>query len=251
MVILLAQVLKRSGTLSVKTVHKEYGKIWLKGLLEFAESGCPIFRPTSSLSRGRLRSKGHGKLSIHYAADLETIGTIFRIIVSANQLSLYGAVAAMCEEYETLHDRSGQHVVMGQSSSSFVLSVIKTEVLLDCDDPAKQDLLLQQYGERIEKLSQQDKLSKFCMDAGFLNIVQIGQHFRTKDTADLSQFHAMACREYTLPREEEASQPKGWIQGNTKIGPVLEVAASYLYGKHGVETILTPGSEFLMDRIGL
>ena len=30
----------------------------------------------------------------------------------------------------------------------------------------------------------------------------------TKDTADLSQFHAVACREYTLPREEEASQTK-------------------------------------------
>ena len=34
-------------------------------LLEFAESDCPIFRATSPLSRGRLRSKGHGKLSIH------------------------------------------------------------------------------------------------------------------------------------------------------------------------------------------
>ena len=61
---------------------------------------------------------------------------------------------------------------MGQSSSSLVLSVIKREVPLDCDDPANQYLLLQQFGERIEKLSQQDKLSKFCMDAGFLNIVE-------------------------------------------------------------------------------
>ena len=29
-------------------------------LLEFAESGCPIFRATTPLSRGRLKSKGHG-----------------------------------------------------------------------------------------------------------------------------------------------------------------------------------------------
>ena len=62
-------------------------------LLEFAESGHPIFRPTTPLSRGNLRSKGHGKLSIHYCADQKTIETIFRIIASANQLSLYGAVA--------------------------------------------------------------------------------------------------------------------------------------------------------------
>ena len=73
------------------------------------------------------------------------------------------------------------------------------------------------------------------MDAGFLTVVEIGQYFRTKDTADLSQFNTMACREYTLPREEEASQPKGWIQGNTKIGPVLEVATSYLHGTYGDE----------------
>ena len=211
-----------------------WDKIAERMLLEFAESGCPIFRATSPLSRGQLKSKGHGKLSIHYAADLETVETIFRIIVSANQLSLYGAVAEMCEEYESLHERTGRpDMVMGQS---IVLSAIKTEVSLDCDDPTNQDLLLQQKRERIEKLSQQDKLSKCCMDAGFLNVVEIGQYFMTKDTGEFSQFtDAVACREYTFPREEEASQPKGWIQGNTEIGPVLEVATSYLHGKYGVE----------------
>ena len=39
----------------------------------------------------------------------------------------------------------------------------------------------------------------------------------TKHNAEFSQFRAAACREYTVPRDEEASQPKGWIQGNTKI----------------------------------
>ena len=106
-----------------------------KMLLEFAESGCPIFRATRPLSRGQLKSKGHGKLSIHFAAVQETIETIFRIIVSANQLSLYGAVAEMCEEYESLHERTGRPVVMAQS---IVLSAIKTEVSLESDDPANQ-----------------------------------------------------------------------------------------------------------------
>ena len=204
-------------------------------LLEFAEGGCPFFRATTPLSRGQVKSKGHGKLSIHHAAELETVETICRIVVSANLLSLYGAVAEICEEYESLHERTARPVVMGQSSSSLVLSVIKTEVPLDCDDPANQDLLLQQYGERIERLSQQDKLTKLCVDAGFLSVVENGQYFMTKDTAHLSQFHAVVCREYTLPRDDPASQPKGWIQGNTKIGPVLEVATSYLHGKYGVE----------------
>ena len=86
-----------------------------------------------------------------------------------------------------------------------------------------------------EKLSQQEKLSKICMDAGFLSVVENGQYFMTKDTGNLTHFNTVACREYTLPREDSTSQPKGWIQGNTKIGPVLEVATSYLHGKHGVE----------------
>ena len=117
-------------------------------LIEFAESGCPIFRAATPLSRGQLRSKGHGKLSIHFAAVQETIETFFRTIVSANQLSLYGAVAEICEEYESLHERTGRPVVMVQS---IVLSAIKTEVSLESDDQAYQNFLSQQYEERIEK----------------------------------------------------------------------------------------------------
>ena len=146
---------KKLYSISEDSPQGIWDKIAERMSLDVAESGCPIFRATTPLSRGQLRSKGHGKLSIHFAATQETIETIFRIFVSANQLSLYGAGAEMCEECDSLHDRSGRpDMVMGQS---IVLSAIKTEVFLDCDDPANQDLLLQQYEERIEKLSQQDK----------------------------------------------------------------------------------------------
>ena len=97
-------------------------------MLTFEETGHPVFRATSQLSRGRLKSKGHGKYSTQYCADLETIKTVFRTSISVNQLSLYGAVAEMCEEFESCHDRTGQPVVGGQSSSSLVPSVINTNV---------------------------------------------------------------------------------------------------------------------------
>ena len=90
---------------------------------------------------------------------------------------------------------------------------------------------LQRYRERIEKLPQQDRLSKFCTDAGFLTTVEIGQYFMTKDTEEFSQFtDSVASRGYTLPRDEDLSEPKGWIRGNTKIGPVLEVTTCCLQG---------------------
>ena len=58
------------------------------------------------------------------------------------------------------------------------------------------------------------------MDAGFLTVVEVGQYFMTKDTEEVSQFtDAVACREYTLPRDEDTSEPKCWIRENTKIGP--------------------------------
>ena len=37
-----------------------------------------------------------------------------------------------------------------------------------------------------------------------------------------------------MPRDEDTSEPKGWIRGNTKIGPVLEVTTCCLQGKYGV-----------------
>ena len=58
----------------------------------------------------------------------------------------------------------------------------------------------------------------------------------TKNTEEFSQFtESVACREYTLPSDEKSSDPKGWVRGNTKIGPVLKVTTSYLQGKYGVE----------------
>ena len=142
-----------------------------KMLLEFAESGCPIFRATTPFSRGKLKSKGHRKLSLHFCADQATIETIFRIIVFANQLSLYGAVANMCEDYESLHDRSGQSdVLMGQS---ILLSEIKAEIPLQNEIPSHQNLLLQRYEERIKLLSQENKVSKFCMDRIFLVLLKL------------------------------------------------------------------------------
>ena len=81
-------------------------------LLEFAESGHPTFRATTPLSRGQLKSKGRGKLSIHFAADQDTIDTIYRIILSVNQLSVYGATAAICEDFESHQDRLGEPKIL-------------------------------------------------------------------------------------------------------------------------------------------
>ena len=150
-------------------------------LVEFADNGCPIFRATAPLFRGQLKSTGHGKLSIHFAAGQETIETIFRIIVSANQLNLHGQSQTCVKNANPFTIDQGIDMVIGQS---VVLSEIKTEVPLENDDPSYQISLVQRYEERIERLSQQDKVSKFCMDAGFISVVEIGQYFIAKDNGE-------------------------------------------------------------------
>ena len=202
-------------------------------LLEFAESGHRIFRATTPLSMGSLKSKGRGKLSIHFAADEYTFDTIYRIILSVNQFSVYGAVAAICEEFEDHQDRTEKPVIMmGQST---VLGEVKPEAPLHDDNPMNDEIIWKQYIQQVESLSPENKVSKFCKEAGFIRVVEVGQYFMTKDTGDSRQFHSVACREYTLPRDDPASQPKGWIQGNMRIGPVLEVTTSFQNFKYGIE----------------
>ena len=62
-----------------------------------------------------------------------------------------------------------------------------------------------------------------------------GQYFVARDTGNFRQFHSVACRENTLLRDDPASQPKEWIQGNVMIGPVLEVTNSFQHFKYGIE----------------
>ena len=116
-------------------------------LLKFAESGHPIFRSTTPLSRGKLKSKGKGKVSIHFSADQDTVDTIYRIILSVNQLSVYGAVAAICEEYESHPDSTGEPVIL--EGQSLVLGEIRAEVLVHDEEPRDGQIILQQDVQQV------------------------------------------------------------------------------------------------------
>ena len=46
------------------------------------------------------------------------------------------------------------------------------------------------------------------METGFMRVVEVGQYIMTKDTGDFGQFRSVACREYTLPRDDPAHNQK-------------------------------------------
>ena len=175
-------------------------------MIKFSESGHPVFRSTSPSSRGVLKSKGGGKFSIHFCADEGTIKTVFRTIISGTQLSNYGAVSDLCEEYKACHVRTGDLFWQDNLTHMFVPTSLLMKTPTHSTDAPAQEALLQRYQERVDKLSQQNRVIKFCSDEGFLTTVDVGQYFMTKDTEEFSQFtDPVTCREYTLPRDEKSS----------------------------------------------
>ena len=160
--------------------------------------------------------------------------TVFGIIVSANQLSLYGAKADMCEEYETLHRSMRPDVVMGQSSSSIVLSVIKTE------------FFFRKWWPNVEKFSVATtwieltschnktnwvssvlcKISECCWE---WTVFHDERHWRshTISCSSLSWIHSSKTRTSITPKRMDPKEHKNW--------PVWEVAICYLHSKFGVE----------------
>ena len=67
-------------------------------MANFSGSGNPIFRSFSVFERGELRSNGGGKKSIHFNGSHENIELLLHTVMSANQLSVYGAIAELCND---------------------------------------------------------------------------------------------------------------------------------------------------------
>ena len=129
-----------------------------------------------------------GKLSLHLCADGDTIGTFFRTIISVDQLSIYGAVSDLCEEYGICQTSTGRLVVAEQSDPFFAPADLLIMTPTSSIEIPAQENLFQKHKERVENLSQPDQLIKVCTDAGFLKTVEVGQYFMTKHIDEFLQF---------------------------------------------------------------
>ena len=67
-------------------------------MINFCDSGHPVFQGSSAFERGDLKSLGKGQLSKHFNRSDETADEILRTVISVNQLNVHGAIADMCEE---------------------------------------------------------------------------------------------------------------------------------------------------------
>ena len=89
-----------------------------------------------------------------------------------------------------------------------------------------------------------------------MSVVEVGQYSVTRNAGEFL-LRSVACREYTLPRDDPASEPKGWIQGNTRIDLFWKSQRAFstsnseskFESNRWKKTILTPGSEFPTETI--
>ena len=164
-------------------------------------------------------------------------------------------MANICEEFEAHQDGSG--ATCDIDDPSIVLGEIKAEIPLQNENSVNHQILWQQYMERIESLSPGSKVRRFCTEAGFMRVVEVGQYFMTKETGDFRQFRSVACREYTLHRDDPASQPKrmdsrkheNWagIRSHDQFFSTSSTELKFGSGMW-VKIILSLGSEYLMER---
>ena len=141
----------------------------------------------------------------------------------------------MCKEL------SKDSEVAGKPAANEDLESMEIPTELPIADPHTnaelQGNLLQEYEHKFEQLPEDQKLSNLCCDAG-LNIVEKGQFFITLDEEEGPDEMKNPCREYTIPRSEEASRVRGWILGNTKIRAVLDVKVCFYQGRYGIEVMI-------------
>ena len=162
-------------------------------MLNFAGSGSPTSRATSALERGELRNKETGKKSVHFNCSEENIELILRTVISANQLSIYGAAADLCKELSKDSRASGK-----PDAHEYLESVEIPSELPIADrhtDAEPQGNVLQDNERKFEQR----------FDANFA--LMLVWRLSNKDN---SSSHSMEkkdqmkwkiCREYTLPRD--------------------------------------------------
>ena len=203
-------------------------------MANFSGSGHPIFRASSAFERGKLRSKGGGKKSIHFDGSHENIELLLRTVISANQLCVYGAITDLC--YELSED------YWASEKPDAPDHVEKMEIPTDLSiaehftSAQQRGNLVQEYERKFEQLSEDQKLSKLCSDASW-KLVERGQYFHTRDTEEGKEMQHI-CREYTMSRNEKKTRARGWILKITRIGSVLDIKICRLEDQYSIEVLV-------------
>ena len=205
----------------------------------FKDSGHPVFKSMSALSRGILK-KNSDRDTIHFNGDASNTDLLFRIIHFVEQLSMYGAVSNWCEQVGLTEDEKGQEKPPGKKESvtKGVLTSVKSQEvnLLVSSRRLASGSSLRENIQDFESLSERIWFTRVCEDAIFVHRVSAGMSYKTRpDEYDGFGQLIPWCREYTLSRVNPRSSVFASIPGGTIIGPVIVVQTVKILDTNGLE----------------
>ena len=173
-------------------------------VIKFTESGHPVFRATSPLSRGVLKSKGGAKLSIRFCADEGYDWNCFSHNYFCLSVECLRSSLRFVWRIESLPCKNWETFTWGQSDALFVpkSSSMKTPTFSKID-PA-QDLMQKVPRTSGKALTTKsgDEVMQWCRihDNGWSRTVLHDKRYPFTES--------VACRECTLPKRWKIIQPK-------------------------------------------
>ena len=127
-------------------------------MLYFDETIHPMFRASSPLERGELRSKEGSKKTIHFNGCEQNVELILRTIISANQLSVHGALTDLCRELSK--DTMASEKLVAHDPLETMEIPTEPPTADPRTDEQRRGNMLQECEQKFEQLSDDQKLSK-------------------------------------------------------------------------------------------
>ena len=186
-------------------------------MINFCEGGLPVFRGSSALERGDLKSKGKGKLSFHFCGDDETAEVVLRTFISVNQLRIHGVAADMCDELACrisgASESTGKLVAQNNSETMVMPTELSTTNNTLRTNDKVQGNFLHDYEHKFANLPDHVQLIKLCSNVGTTKTVAKGQCLVGLDDAELDKLGRRreergGREEYIVPRDDKLSKVK-------------------------------------------
>ena len=190
-------------------------------MIKFGEGGHPVFRARSPLPRRTFKSKGGGKLSFHFSADGDTSETVFRTTISVNQLSIYGAVSDLCEEYSSCRTRTSWPVGAEQSDPLFApadLLIMTPTPLIEISAQEKTIAEAQRTSGKASTTRSIDKDLYWCRipeNSWSRTILHDKTYWRVLTicrASDMSWVYVTTRRQVNWPERLDSSEHQNWTR---------------------------------------
>ena len=219
---------KRNGTELTLTNSTDPGSNCREHDEEFLRIGSSIISCLQCLWKRRItkQRRRQEKKSLHFNGSDENIVLLLRTVISANQLSVCGAIEDLCNESPKDLRTPEKPAAPDHKEKMEIPTGLSAE---ETQTKAQQRRnLVQEYERKFEQLSEDQTLYKLCSDAG-LKLVETGQYLFSLDTEEGPQMQLL-CREETRAR--------GWFLKNTRIGPVLNIRVCRHEDRYSIEVLV-------------